>query len=116
MDQLQLLKQVTTVNAYIDSYETWMTQMKRERNYLPQDFFVDRFISGLKETIKHQVQCQKPESLLSAYWYAKQYDKTSNSVARRPGQFIAPARALPQQNRPILPRDNRNRAANDRVR
>jgi hypothetical protein len=36
MDQLQLLKQVTTVNAYIDSYETWMTQMKRERDYLPR--------------------------------------------------------------------------------
>jgi hypothetical protein len=36
MDQLQLLKQVTLVNAYIDTYETWMTQMKRERPYLPK--------------------------------------------------------------------------------
>jgi hypothetical protein len=55
MDQLQLLKQTTTVNAYIDQYEQWMTQMKRERSYLPQDFFVDRFTSGLKDSIKHQV-------------------------------------------------------------
>jgi hypothetical protein len=28
MDQLQLLKQTSTVNAYIDQYELWMTQMK----------------------------------------------------------------------------------------
>jgi hypothetical protein len=55
MDQLQLLKQNTTVNAYIDQYEQWMTQMKRERSYLPQDFFVDRFTSGLKDSIKHLV-------------------------------------------------------------
>jgi hypothetical protein len=55
MDQLQLLKQTTTVNAYIDQYEQWMTQMKRERSYLPQDFFVDRFTSGLKDSIKHLV-------------------------------------------------------------
>jgi hypothetical protein len=28
MDQLQLLKQNTTVNAYIDQYEQWMIQLK----------------------------------------------------------------------------------------
>ena len=43
MDQLQHLKQLSTVNTYIDSYETWMTAMKREHNYLPQDFFVERY-------------------------------------------------------------------------
>jgi hypothetical protein len=74
MDQLQLLKQNTTVNAYIDQYEQWMTQMKRERSYLPYDFFVDRFTSGLKDSIKHLVQCQKPETLLLAYWHARKYE------------------------------------------
>ena len=57
MDQLQQLKQVTTVDSYINSYETWMQQMKRGRSYLPLDFFVDRFISVLKDSIKHTVQC-----------------------------------------------------------
>ena len=75
MEQLQLMRQVTTVNSYIDQYETWMTLMRRERNYLPQDFFVDRFVSGLKEGIRHTVQCQKPSTLQSAYWYARQYEK-----------------------------------------
>ena len=58
MDQLQLLKQVNLVNYYIDTYGTFsMTQMKKAGSYLPQNFFIDRFISGLKEGIKHTVQC-----------------------------------------------------------
>jgi hypothetical protein len=76
MEQLQHLKQKTTVDHYINNYETWMTMMKRGRNYLPQEFFVDRFISGLKDNIKHTVQCQKPDTLLSAYWYARLYEKS----------------------------------------
>jgi hypothetical protein len=60
-----------------------MTQMKRERSYLPQDFFVDRFVSGLKDSIKHSVQCQKPATLLSAYWYARQYEKAYLSTTKK---------------------------------
>jgi hypothetical protein len=75
MELLQTLKQVTTVNCYIDAYEQWMTLMKREKPYLQLDFFVDRFISGLKEGIRHTVHGQKPVSLMSAYWYARLYEK-----------------------------------------
>jgi hypothetical protein len=82
MDQLQHLKQISSVDQYINLYESWMTQMKRGRSYLPQDFFVDRFISGLKDNIKHIVQCQKPATLLSAYWYARQYEKSNLSNIR----------------------------------
>jgi hypothetical protein len=88
MDQLQLLKQQTSVDHYIDSYETWMTQMKRDRAYLPQDFFVDRFVSGLKESIKHHVHCQKPTDLLSAYWYARQYENAYLSSVKWPVQGL----------------------------
>jgi hypothetical protein len=120
MDQLQQLKQISTVNAYIDTYETWMTQMKRERTYLPNEFFVDRFISGLKEGIKHNVQCQKTDSLLSAYWYARQYEKAYLSNTKRnitplaaPRNPIPPARPLPAPT--VIPgqapaREFRNRA------
>ncbi|MFY0277367.1 hypothetical protein, partial [Escherichia coli] len=46
-------------NIYIDTFEQWMTSMKRTRSYLPVEFFVARFVSGLKDIIKHQVVCQK---------------------------------------------------------
>jgi len=115
MDQLQQLKQTSSVNAYIDAYEAWMTQMKRERSYLPQDFFVDRFISGLKEGIKHTVQCQKPETLLSAYWFARQYEKAYLSSSKTWTAPSSTTRHIPiQPNRPALvqaaPRDIQNKA------
>jgi hypothetical protein len=71
------------VEDYIDTYENWMTLMKMGRNYLPQDFCVDSFISGLKDTIKHHVHCQKPNSFFSAYWYARQYEKAYLSSTRK---------------------------------
>jgi hypothetical protein len=55
MDQLQHLKQVSTVDSYINAYESWIKLMKHGHSYLPQDFFIDRFITGLKDTIKHTV-------------------------------------------------------------
>ena len=94
MEQLQTLKQVPTVNNYIDTYENWMQLMKREKPYLLPDLFVDRFISGLKDNIKHTVQIQKPSSLASAYWYARKYEKAYLSGTRR---------APPQQNTFIRP-------------
>jgi hypothetical protein len=116
MDQLQLLKQNTTVNTYIDQYEQWMTQMKRERSYLPQDFFVDRFTSGLKDSIKHLVQCQKPETLLSAYWYARKYEQAYLLNVKKAAPIAPAPRVYPQQQpnqHPQLPRDNRNRPQNN---
>jgi hypothetical protein len=67
MEQFQQLKQLSTVNQYIDSFEEWMTAMKRDHHYLPEFFFTLRFLSGLKDTIKHTVKCHKPPDLRSAY-------------------------------------------------
>jgi hypothetical protein len=58
---------------------------------------VDRFISGLKDTIKHHVHYQKPDSLLSAYWYARQYEKAYLFATRKP---IVP---LVQRQGPLAP-------------
>jgi hypothetical protein len=58
-----------------------MQVMKRGRNYLPSDFFVDRFISGLNENIRHLVQRHQPESLMKGYYFARQYEKNHNSNA-----------------------------------
>ena len=84
--------------------------MKRDKPYLQTDFFVDRFISGLKEGIRHAVLCQKPATLASAYWYARQYEKSYLANNRRP------ANPVPNQRpnnmgapRPVVARDNRPR-------
>jgi hypothetical protein len=115
MDQLQILKQVNSVNAYIHTYEVWMTQMKRERNYLPHDFFVDRFISGLKDSIEHTVQCQKPNTLLATYWYARQYEKAYLSKNKKTTIPQAYTQQQQQHIRPIQSREVRSKAPVDTI-
>jgi hypothetical protein len=83
MEQFQQLKQNTTINLYIDSFEEWMTAMKRDHRYLPELFFTLRFLSGLKDTIKHAVKCHKPPDLRSAYWYARQEELAYLSVHKK---------------------------------
>jgi hypothetical protein len=106
MEQLQHLKQLTKVDSYINAYESWMTLMKRNRSYLPWDFFVERFLSGLKGNIRHIVQCKKSTTLLSAYWYARQYEKSNISNSRRVAPVVP---SLLPQARNAANRDTRNK-------
>jgi hypothetical protein len=75
MEQCQVLKQVNIVDNYIDQFEEWMTLMRRDHNYLPENFFL-RFLSGLKETIKHDTKCHKPTTLCATYWFARQQEQS----------------------------------------
>jgi hypothetical protein len=97
MDQFQQLKQQTTVNTYIDTFEEWMTLMKRDHTYLPEYFFTLRFISGLKETIKHVVKTHKPPDLRAAYWYARQEELSYLSINKKQSNITATPRTQPAQ-------------------
>jgi hypothetical protein len=82
MDNFQHLKQMTTVNAYIDAFEEWMMRMKKDHPYLPENLFTLRFITGLKDTLKHVVITHKPPDLRSAFWYARQEEQAYLSVTK----------------------------------
>ncbi|KAH9733790.1 hypothetical protein KPL71_017135 [Citrus sinensis] len=60
--QLTKLKQTTVVKAYQEQFEALMARTRG----LPVDFFVQCFISGLKEAIKNQVTMFQPNSLTQA--------------------------------------------------
>jgi hypothetical protein len=116
MEQFQQLKQNTTVNQYIDLFEEWMTAMKRDHQYLPEFFFTLRFLSGLKDTIKHAVQCHKPPDLRSAYWYARQEELAYLSVHKKQANTPIPAKqAQPQPARNTVFRENKFRPAADKT-
>jgi hypothetical protein len=116
MEQFQQLKQSNTVNQYIDLFEEWMTAMKRDHNYLPEYFFMLRFLSGLKDTIKHAVKCHKPPDLRSAYWYARQEELAYLSINKKQSNPPTPAKIPPvqQSNRNTNFRENRMRPPADR--
>jgi hypothetical protein len=116
MDRFQQLKQQTTVNTYIDTFEEWMTLMKRDHTYLPEYFFTLRFISGLKETIKHAVKTHKPPDLRAAYWYARQEELSYLSVNKKQSNITVTPRTQPAQQppRPALIREARPRPQMDK--
>lgn len=62
MDHFQHLKQINSTDNYIDQFETWMQLMTRDNPYLPEYFFVLRFISGQKDNVKRMVKCHKPNT------------------------------------------------------
>src|SRR4051812_25913591 len=53
-----------------------MTLMKRDHHYLPESFFLLRFLCGLKDTIKHDTKCHQPTTLRSAYWFARRQEQS----------------------------------------
>lgn len=116
MEQCQQLQQINSVDHYIDLFEDWMTLMKRDHNYLPESFFLLRFLSGLKESIKHGTKCHKPATLREAYWFARQQEKSylSNKKKNTTTMTIRP---VPNQahNRPMAAKDNRVRNLTDKA-
>jgi hypothetical protein len=111
MELCQQLKQTSTVEHYIEQFEQWMLDMKRDHSYLPEGFFLLRFITGLKDTIKHDTQCHKPATLRAAYWFARKQElsymsnkKTVGGPSNRSYTGNIPARnPIPRDTRPRPP-------------
>jgi hypothetical protein len=84
MEQFQQLKQTSTVNNYIDNFEENMVQMKRDHPYLTDNFFLLRFLAGLKDSVKHSVKSHNPSTLRAAYWHARQQEQAYLSNNKKP--------------------------------
>ena len=82
--QFHNLKQTRTVSEYVDKFEEFMGLVKRNNPSLPEDYFINSFVSGLKDHIQHHLQCHKPTNLTNAYWFAKRLEQTQLVVKRFP--------------------------------
>jgi len=73
------IQQVTTVQAYTDSFEECVQLVRRDHPYLQEAFIMSCFIGGLRADIKHDVSGQRPSGILEAYWYAKVYEQAATA-------------------------------------
>jgi hypothetical protein len=89
--QFHSLRQMGSVNEYIDKFEELMSLVKRDNPFLRDEYFTCSFVSGLKEPIQHHLQCYKPRSLVDAFWYAKRLEQAT-TIPRKPYPPIFPAR------------------------
>jgi hypothetical protein len=60
------LKQTSTVAAYIQQFEAAMNLLRRDNPSLPNDYYINSFISGLHDYIQAHLQCHKPADLQQA--------------------------------------------------
>ncbi|KAL2228382.1 UNVERIFIED_CONTAM: hypothetical protein Sindi_1817900 [Sesamum indicum] len=71
MTEFNKLHHETTVNAYLERFEELKDQMLIFNKNLQEDFFVMKFISGLKEEVKSFVSTCGPTSLNQAVILAR---------------------------------------------
>lgn len=70
------LIQEGTVEVYIDKFETMMTLVKRNNSALREGYFLDYFVSGLKNYIKTPLKSLEPRTLVEAYAHAQNYENS----------------------------------------
>ncbi|KAL2235596.1 UNVERIFIED_CONTAM: hypothetical protein Sindi_1291800 [Sesamum indicum] len=80
------LQHETTVNAYLERFEELKDQMLIFNRNLDEDFFMMKFISGLKEEVKSFVSTCDPTSLNQAVVLARKQECTVNAILKRAHQ------------------------------
>jgi hypothetical protein len=65
------LKQTPTVTEYIQKFEDSMVMMQMEYPALTKPYFINNFIAGLKDGIKHYLVSHSAQTLSDTYWQAK---------------------------------------------
>jgi hypothetical protein len=75
VEQFNQTKQVSSVNDYILKFEEQMSIMQRAHPQMTGSYFVQAFIAGLKDSIKHYLIPHNPISLIDCYWKARELEK-----------------------------------------
>ncbi|VAI19539.1 unnamed protein product [Triticum turgidum subsp. durum] len=90
-----------------------MNLMRRDNPAIPEDYYLNNFISGLSPYIQRHLECLKPKDMQSAIWYARRVEKASLAQQQKlytpqvrtqvifdqPKQPIVPTVAPPPTNR-----------------
>ena len=75
------LTQTSKVSLYILQFEQLLNLMRRDNPALPDDYYMNSFISGLTDYIQHHLQCHKPKDMSEAMWMARRIEQ-ANSTRR----------------------------------
>jgi hypothetical protein len=70
------LTQTSTVSQYIEDFEQLVNLVRRDNPNLPNDYYVNCFISGLTSYIQHHLQCHKPTTMQEATWLARRIEQS----------------------------------------
>jgi hypothetical protein len=71
------LRQVSSVDNYIDTFENIVGTVRRENPDIPETYYIKSFVAGLQDYEQHHTQIQKPSSLMEAYWIARRLEASN---------------------------------------
>ena len=81
------LQQVSTVNAYQEKFESLKPLVLSKNKGLSEEFFVDSFLSGLKDEIRLTIKMFNPKTLNHAYSLARLQEATLEFAKK--GKFLS---------------------------
>lgn len=76
------LKQMGSVDEYIQKFEELKSYMTQRNRHLDEDYFVKSFISGLKEDVRVMVEMLLPNTLNQAIFMARKQEVQLESLSR----------------------------------
>ena len=100
VERFNKLSQIGTIESYIDEFEKYRSLMNQQGHNLTEEYMLDSFIGGLKDTIKPFVRAFKPTTICEAVEYARLQEDTLNSLNLKPLKN----HLTPYTNTPILPK------------
>ncbi|XP_074300143.1 uncharacterized protein LOC141631357 [Silene latifolia] len=71
VEEFNKLHQINSIDDYLDAFENLRGLMLQRNPLLPDQYFLDSFIGGLKPSVKPFVRAFKPQTLASAVEYAR---------------------------------------------
>ncbi|KAK9713235.1 hypothetical protein RND81_06G013500 [Saponaria officinalis] len=78
VEEFNRLRQTSSIEDYLDAFESLRSLMVQRNPLLPDQYFLDSFIGGLKPAVKPFVRAFKPDTLASAVEYARLQEESLN--------------------------------------
>ncbi|XP_074313633.1 uncharacterized protein LOC141648817 [Silene latifolia] len=80
VEEFNKLSQTGSLEDYLDSFEHLKGLMLQRNRLLPDQYFLDSFVGGLKPAVKPFVKAFKPETLSEAVEYARLQEETISAT------------------------------------
>lgn len=85
--EFKKLKQDKSVHEYVLQFEELKGLIGDKHQFLTEDYYIDNFVTGLKEEIGQMVAMLKPQTLSDAMFLARGQEKVVNSMNKGPRQW-----------------------------
>ncbi|XP_074303808.1 uncharacterized protein LOC141638304 [Silene latifolia] len=96
VEEFNKLHQIGSIDDYLDAFENLKGLMLQRNPLLPEQYFLDSFVSGLKASLKPFVRAFKPRTLASVVEYARLQEETLSASKFTPKTFSHTATSVPK--------------------